>query len=186
MGLALTYGFASTPFGLLLCVVLAARDCRACLCRCGCAGGRRCQADNAVKAKICGAAMRRSADMKARFPAARFHEDDTTAQSMAHALFGPRETTPTPIKLMRYRNEFSGARVGGAVEAARWPHDELHSDCRTGLHRARDTRRGVRGRAQSGFADHSLPPRVAFGRRAWRLSLGPFAQARFACMGTRA
>ncbi|MFZ1989299.1 MAG: bifunctional helix-turn-helix domain-containing protein/methylated-DNA--[protein]-cysteine S-methyltransferase [Alphaproteobacteria bacterium] len=97
-GLELAYGFAPTPFGLLLCVSsergivgLAFADPEA-------PEGASAKPTVREGKDLWGrdAAL---ADMKSRFPSARFNRDDRVAQSVASALFAPGEKKRTPIKL---------------------------------------------------------------------------------------
>jgi AraC family transcriptional regulator of adaptative response/methylated-DNA-[protein]-cysteine methyltransferase len=97
-GLDLTYGYTPTPFGLLLCVSsprgivgLAFADSSAPK---GAAAKPTIREGEDLWSKE--AAL---ADMKSRFPAARFMHDDALAQSVAGALFAPGARKPEPIKL---------------------------------------------------------------------------------------
>jgi AraC family transcriptional regulator of adaptative response/methylated-DNA-[protein]-cysteine methyltransferase len=98
VGLDLSYGFAPTPFGLLLCVSSPR----------GIVGLAFADAD-APKGVSAKPTIREGedfwsrdaalADMKSRFPAARFTQDDGTAQSVAGALFASGANKPAPVKL---------------------------------------------------------------------------------------
>jgi len=98
LGLHLTYGFAPTPFGLLLCVSsvrgivgLAFADETA---RHGTAPG-----PTAAEGDDLWASDAALADMTARFPAARFEEDAAPARAVAAALFSGSQDRAAPIKL---------------------------------------------------------------------------------------
>jgi AraC family transcriptional regulator of adaptative response/methylated-DNA-[protein]-cysteine methyltransferase len=111
-GLDLAYGFAPTPFGLLLCISsprgivgLAFADADA---RAGAAPGPTAREGSDLWAKD--AAL---ADLRARWPLARFHADDVPAEAVAAAIFG-EAARREPIRLLLSGTNFQ-VRVWDAL-----------------------------------------------------------------------
>lgn len=110
-GLDLSYGFAPTPFGSLLCISsprgivgLAFADADA---RAGAAPGPTAREGSDLWAQD--AAL---GDMRARWPLAHFHEDDRPAHVVAAAIFG--EAAREPLRLLLSGTNFQ-VRVWDAL-----------------------------------------------------------------------
>lgn len=114
-GLDLTYGFAPTPFGSLVClnserglVGLAWADAEAL--PGASAGPTTCEGEDLWASD---AALD---DMRARFPRADYRRDDAAALSVADALFGAPSNIRTPIRLLLSGTNFQ-VRVWDALLA---------------------------------------------------------------------
>lgn len=98
LGLALTYGFAPSPFGLLVCLSSPRGIVGLAFADLGAPPGAAAR-PTMPEGQDLWSREAALADMQARFPAARFSSDDAPARSVAEALFGEPGTNPAPIRL---------------------------------------------------------------------------------------
>jgi AraC family transcriptional regulator of adaptative response/methylated-DNA-[protein]-cysteine methyltransferase len=166
-GLTLSYGFFPSQFGSAL-VIATERG------LCGLAF-----ADAGEEAKA-------FADMKSRWPRARFVEDLRLTAPIARRIFDPGTWRPDqPLKVIMIGTDFE-VRVWQTLLKIPMGHASTYCGHRPQGRQSESRPRGRRRRRQeSGLLRGAVPPRHRQIGRPHRLSLGPDPQARHPGLGSR-